>query len=312
MAKIDNSEAYDAISWILGNADMGFFIVTASPHMQRKVAELYETNRVSIYDYLPESRSYSYPELSDWSDRHQDKDVFFILNMQRAIADEKGSISEEKMLLFNMSRDVLADKRKVWLFFMTEEAENRLSTFAYDIYSYVRQKVRFKNEEESDFEGRQLLDFEERHNYFQIKETLARYKELEERYLALSLDDTPEEQLLSSAFTLMNIATLYRDCADYENAHRLLERIRIIREKVLGKEHPSTATTYNNIAGVYDRQGDYSKALEWYIKSYKIVFYKLGAEHPSTDIVRENMETAFQNTDISEPFEKWLQKRLDA
>ena len=36
----------------------------------------------------------------------------------------------------------------------------------------------------------------------------------------------------------------------------------LIREKVLGKEHPNTANTYNNIALVYHHQGDYVKAQE--------------------------------------------------
>jgi len=311
MSKINNSEAYGTLSWILDNAHSGFYLVAASPYMQRKIAALYETEQVAIYDYLQESKSYSYPELSAWTDLHQDKNAFFILNMQRAFANEKGLISEEHMLNFNMSRDVLANKRKVWIFFMTEEAEDRLSKFAYDIYSYVSQKVRFLDEEEVNFEGGQLLEFEERHNFTKIKEMLTRYAELEEEYMALSLEDTPQEKLLSSAIALINIAKLYKDCADYENAIRLLERVKSIHEKVLGKEHPDTATTYNNIAGVYKNQGDFSKALDWYYKSYKIFLNTLGRTHPNTNIARDNLEIAFQETSLSEPFEQWLNEILE-
>jgi tetratricopeptide (TPR) repeat protein len=50
----------------------------------------------------------------------------------------------------------------------------------------------------------------------------------------------------------------------------------VIREKVLGKEHPHTATTYNNIAEVYDNQGDHPRALEWFHKALAINEKALG------------------------------------
>jgi len=295
MIKIDNSEAYDTISWILDNADMGFFIATASPHMQRKIAKIYSNNKVAAYDFSQVSRPYSFSDLGAWADSHKSKDIFFILNMQLAFMDEKGYITEENMLSFNMSRDMLTGKRKLWIFFMTKDADYRLSTFAYDMYSYVSQKTHFQDEEESDFEGKQLLEFEERHNILQIKEMLARYKDLEERYMVLSLDETPNEQLLSSAVSLMNIATLYRDCADYENALRLWERIKTIREKVLGWEHTDTATSYNNIGFVYERQGDYNKALEWHEMALAIREKVLGKEHKDTAISYNNIAMVYYN-----------------
>ena len=64
----------------------------------------------------------------------------------------------------------------------------------------------------------------------------------------------------------------------------------MIQEKVLGKEHPSTATTYNNMAGVYYSQGNYEKALDYYEKALKIFEEKLGSEHPYTKSVRGNLE----------------------
>ena len=310
MSKNDNSEAYYTVSWILDNADAGFFIVTATPHMQRKIAELYKTTRVAIYDFLHSTKPCSYSELSAWAELQLGTDVLFILNMDSAFVDEKGLISEEKLLLFNMSRDVLAKKRKIWFFFMTKDADHRLSTFAYDIYSYVSQKAHFQDEEERDFEGNRILEFEERHNFSQIKEMLARYKDLEKHYLALSLENTHDKQLLSSAVSLNNIATLYKDCADYENALKLLERIKAIREKVLGKEHPSTATTYNNIALVYGSQGDYTKALEWNEKALAIHEKVLGKEHPDTATTYNNIAFVYSRQGDYTKALEWYEKAL--
>ena len=306
---IDNSEAYHTIRWILDNADMGFFIVTAPHQMQRKIADLYDAPRVAVYDYSRISGIYSYYDISVWVESHKDKDVFFILNMQNAFTNEKG-IDEEIMLAFNMSRDLLAQKQKIWLFFMTKELEYYLSTFAHDIYAYVRLKAHFIAEEESSFEGQRILEFDERHNFRQIKEALTRYKELEESYMSLPQEGTPDEQLLSAAISLSNIATLYKDYAEYDNALRLLEKINETRERILGKGHPDTAATYNNIAGVYFRQGDYSKALEWYQKALAICEKSLGKEHTNTAANYNNIAFIYSHQgDYSKSLE-WYQKAL--
>ncbi|MDR2202874.1 MAG: tetratricopeptide repeat protein [Nitrososphaerota archaeon] len=83
-----------------------------------------------------------------------------------------------------------------------------------------------------------------------------------------------------------------------------------ISEKILGKEHPSTATTYNNIAYVYSHQGNSKEALEWCIKSYQILFEKLGELHPNTVIVRDNIESVYVSAKFVEPFEIWLKKNI--
>ena len=77
---------------------------------------------------------------------------------------------------------------------------------------------------------------------------------------------------------------------EYDKALEYYEKSREIQEKVLGKDHPSTATTYNNMALVYCAQGEYDKSLEYYEKALKILTVKLGEEHPYTKTVRENIE----------------------
>ena len=311
MMRVDNREAHYTMGWILEHASSGFFIVIASSHMQRKIADFYQTDNMALYDYAHHSKPYSYPELNDWAGSHPDKDVFFILNMHLAFQDEKGIISEENMLMFNMSRDLLASKQKNWIFFMTEEADTRLSTFAYDIYSFMRQRIHFQDEEERVLKVGQVLEFDEVHNVKQIKEMLGRYKDLEERYLALPLDTTDEKLLLSSAISLENIANLYEKCADYINAFEMLTRVWIIREKVLGKGHPATATTYTNMALVYLRQGDYIKALEWYHKALDVHEKVLGREHLATATTYNNIGLVYSRQGDYVKALEWYHKALD-
>jgi len=293
MMKNNNSEAYDIIRWILDNADAGFFVVTASAHMQNKIAHLYKNSKVSIYDYSRNSKPYSYWEISEWANLHLDKDTFFILNMQLAFVDEKGAISEKYMLPFNMSRDLLADKQKIWIFFMTKEVDNRLSTFAYDIYSFVMQRAHFQDEKINDIEESRILEFDEIHNFIHIEETLKRYQEIEERQLKLPLEGTPDPQLLSSAITLTNIANLYKESLDYASALELLERVRIIREQVLGEEHLNTTNTYSEIALVHVRRGAYQEALAWYRKSLVISEKILGKDHLVVATIRNNIALVY-------------------
>ena len=287
--QIDNSDAYHTISWIMKNADMGFYIVIASSHMQRKIAEQYITSRVAIYDYSQNAKPYSYNDINAWAKANEGEDVYFILNMQLAFMDEVGFISDNNMLSFNMSRDLLANVRKIWIFFMTDEAEYRLSTFAYDIYSYIRQKAYFLDEEESDFEGAHILEFDEYPDYAKIEATLARYKDIEKQCMDFPLEGTPNARLLSAAVTLSNIVRLYAECAHYNEALNLLFRIKDIREKVLDNKHPDIAAVYNSIGLFYARQGHYNKALEWYIKAKDIYIEILGDEHPDTANVYENI-----------------------
>jgi tetratricopeptide (TPR) repeat protein len=104
------------------------------------------------------------------------------------------------------------------------------------------------------------------------------------------------EALLNSTMLCLPDDTSQKDIADlyavggsghlhlgnYSQAFEWYQKALAIREKVLGKEHRSTATTYNNISSVYASQGDYPKALEWYQKALAIREKVLGKEHPST------------------------------
>jgi CHAT domain-containing protein/Tfp pilus assembly protein PilF len=83
-----------------------------------------------------------------------------------------------------------------------------------------------------------------------------------------------------TAFSLNNLAGLYRAMGAYNKAEPLLLRALAIREKALGPEHPDTATSLNNLAGLYRAMGAYRKAEPLYQRALAIYEKALGPEHP--------------------------------
>jgi tetratricopeptide (TPR) repeat protein len=89
---------------------------------------------------------------------------------------------------------------------------------------------------------------------------------------------------------MTNFAALYQAKGDYDHAEPLLKRALEITEKVLGKEHPSTATYLNNLAVFLGgSKGDYDNAEPLHKRALAIREKVLGAEHPDTVIARNNL-----------------------
>ena len=65
-------------------------------------------------------------------------------------------------------------------------------------------------------------------------------------------------------------AQTHHEQGDYAAALALYQKTLVIREEVLGNEHPDTAETYNHIGVIYYKQGVYPKAMEWYRKALSI------------------------------------------
>ncbi len=107
-----------------------------------------------------------------------------------------------------------------------------------------------------------------------------------------------------------HVGRLLNFIANYTLALDALNEALEVGEKVLGKEHPSTATTYNNIAGVYDSQGDYPKALEWYQKDLAISEKVLGKDHPDTATAYNNIALVYSRQGDYPKALEWYQKAL--
>ncbi|MCL1843757.1 MAG: tetratricopeptide repeat protein [Defluviitaleaceae bacterium] len=289
----DNAQAHSTVRWIMDNANMGFFIVTATHKQQREIADKYACARTAEYDYSKHSGGYSFYALENRADANPKADVLFVLNMQIALQDD------ENIAALNTSRDVLAEKQKIWIFFMTKDTEYRLSLHALDFYAYVRIKVHFAAEEETAPTGTEILDFHNRHNVEMIHEMLEQYKPLEEQLMALPTDvfnnfaEDYKNRLLSAAVTLSNIAELYENCADYNRALELYSKALQIRENVLAIDDADIAVTCHNIGYIHDAMGEYDTAIKWHEKALIIKKGHIEINHQSVAITYNSMGAAY-------------------
>ena len=92
-----------------------------------------------------------------------------------------------------------------------------------------------------------------------------------------------------------NMAYVCRAQGSYDDALKYYLKALEICEKVLGKDHPSTATAYDNLAGVYQGQGNYEDALKYYLKALEICEKVLGQDHPSTAATYNNLAGIFED-----------------
>ena len=311
-----NKESFSALDWIISDASRGFFFVLASHKMQERIAKTYtedniaklnysdirQYNDIRLYDEQ-NTEHYRFRVLNTFADDNPEKKIFFILNFQIPFP------VNEDIYALNFSRDWIADKNKVWIFFMTAELEERLFQLAPDFHSYCNMKVKF---EDSGIEEtkQELLNLSDHivtiYQTDEINERLDRYKDMEEEYLSyfetapdgtvrLIRKDSSNSHLLAITNTLENIAKLYDKKGDYENALKIFEKILLIREKILGVENPYTAASYNNIGFVYRNIGDYNKALEYYNKALEIQEKVFGLQHPDTATSYNNIGAVYDN-----------------
>ena len=129
---------------------------------------------------------------------------------------------------------------------------------------------------------------------------------------AIQVHDILFQEKEPFAFLSAALASFYNKSADYNTSLEWHQKSLTILEKVLGKDHPSTATTYNNIASVYDSQGQYDLALEWYQKALSIVQRVLGEDHPYTATTYNNIALVYDNQGQYDLALEWYQKALDA
>ena len=86
------------------------------------------------------------------------------------------------------------------------------------------------------------------------------------------------------------MAFVYYSQGEYAKALEYYGKALAIEEKVLGKEHPSTAATYKGIADVYRHQKDFIAALGYYENALSVYLKKFGNEHQKTRKVLERIE----------------------
>ena len=93
----------------------------------------------------------------------------------------------------------------------------------------------------------------------------------------------------SRAHLAYKISRYLENRGRYDAAETLAEQALRWRDKVLGKEHPSTLTSMDNLGVVLWRQGRYDEAEEMHRRVLELKEKVLGKEHPSTLTSMDNL-----------------------
>ena len=322
--KTDNSYSYYCLGNILNNADDGFYLLIASPAMQSEVIEHYSSTPVAVEDCTQWDGEYSIKYIEKFVSGNPEASAYFFKNFQSLFFQKDKR--ENAVKRFNFSRDMLNSMGKVFVFCLTQEADDFLSKNAYDFYSYVRLTMTFEDSipekeisKEVFLEADKITDRSTGEN----TDISIDYSWSKEKLLALAVtlrnrgNRLVEEYKLSDGEKILNYAleirekllgldnpdtaNVYEDLSIvydkqgyYGKALKAAEKALIIKENTLGKENPLTADAYSNIAGVYDDMGEYEKALEFYNKALGIVKKQLGENHPSTATTYNNIAGVYK------------------
>ena len=93
---------------------------------------------------------------------------------------------------------------------------------------------------------------------------------------------------------LTNTGWYAREQASYDNAEAMNRRALEGREKVLGREHPSTLASVGNLASVFQYQGKYEGAEAMNRRTLNRKEKVLGRKHPSTLTSVNNLASVLQ------------------
>ena len=218
MGFLNNEENTRTLNKILKHAKKGFFVFTTkTPAMQYEAMRGLDLEAVCVFDWSKDKKRYSYIDLLELMEENYGFDKFVIPNFHFALQ------SENDILNLNLSRDVLANHEKLWIFGMTEDMDAEVAKTAIDFYSCVMMKVRFK--EESPEIGRPEIRadgnavFDKELAYALIRDY--------ERLIADSTGKFPE--LVAQAYD--NMAELCNKIAEYAKASEYHKKAAEIRDK---------------------------------------------------------------------------------
>jgi len=282
-----------------------FYIIMASPAMQKQVADYFMAENVAVYDYSGKANRYLPNDIFKFIKANPEKEVLFILNFQIPFLGKEPDPEQPDYFALNFYRDVLNDYNKKIFFFMTKETEYNIFITTYDFYDYCLLKIGFEDEKKDEIKL-PIQSLSKEYDKAEIEYRLNRYKEQIEEYvhvdiynyctvsmenenILIPIDKKSENYLLIAARDLDYFAGLYGKINDFCKALELSSKALAIREKILGIEHFNTAKVYNTIGYVYNSLGNYSYALEYYLKALKILGKALGKEHPDVATLYNNI-----------------------
>ncbi|MCP4345303.1 MAG: tetratricopeptide repeat protein [Desulfobacterales bacterium] len=128
-----------------------------------------------------------------------------------------------------------------------------------------------------------------------LANTQLEYKKAAEYYkkAAELAQGIPDSELTLTGY-LKKQGDACRDAGLYAEAEKTLERSLEIREKHLGKEHPSVAAILNNLSWLYYSQGKYEEAEPLYKRALAISEKVLRPEHPDVATTLSNLAEMYR------------------
>ncbi len=150
-----------------------------------------------------------------------------------------------------------------------------------------------------------------------INKKLGNYDEAEKlfkdalTYKSIQIFDSYEEQQLSIALTLGNLANLYQDQERYHEAESLYKKsISVIKQR-LGGDHPNMASNFNNLADLYRKTGRFDQAEKLLKEALARTEEILSANDPGLLVLLINLRTLYTETDRRSEA-AMIQNRIDA
>jgi tetratricopeptide (TPR) repeat protein/tRNA A-37 threonylcarbamoyl transferase component Bud32 len=104
-----------------------------------------------------------------------------------------------------------------------------------------------------------------------------------------------EETPMVEASIRATLGRTYLLLGEYAAAEPHLERVRLLRRRELGEEHPKTLASMNNLANLYGNQGRYEEAEPLQVTTLEIQKRVLGEEHPHTLTSMMNLANLYRN-----------------
>ena len=260
----DNTEAYEDLAWIVDHAEGGFFAVVAHPDLQREIVAAYSAN-TAVYDFRAEKkRAYYFADIAAFMQAKPGKRAWFLQNFQDVVL---GDLSEdairENLARLNFSRDMLADLGGNLVFCMTEEARKRINRGAHDFFTFFKLLIPFKAEV--------------RERSFLMSDAQLPPEDMSMGNVEAEIPaDWPEERQLTRAITYSRWAREFMKQFRFQDALKLLNIVREVRERWFGDWHPETAVTYEDLGTVYWKMRHPKEALEWFRKTLRIYEDTLG------------------------------------
>jgi tetratricopeptide (TPR) repeat protein len=96
------------------------------------------------------------------------------------------------------------------------------------------------------------------------------------------------------AFSLDNLADVYRSQGKYGEAEGLFKRALAIREKALGENHPDVAGALNNLGDLYRHEGRYSEAEALLKRALAIRERAFGKDNPNVAATLNNLGDTYR------------------